>query len=314
MARYTLTKLLSSTIGFWSPVAICGIKFERADGTRTYAASEMEAESWRAALGEFEDRLFPVLDALAVDCLAPIAAHESDTLIDRADSDAVFLLRTEKQERGGLNAPYSAAEVAEVERVVRALEAEPRLRQAAACFRESLNNGHANEVAVHLLRCVEALAGEKTAPVRCPKCHDTVRCGSCDEVSERRSSDSGELKRILGDDLHAKLWKKPGVRHHLMHGRPLTRGVKQDVAKDADALWAAAAAEFKARLALTEQPAYGRAIPRYLFSQRGVFIERRGPLPSLLELAKFTHQEYLDGKTQACWVGSDRQNALGASY
>lgn len=314
-----MSRLLESVIWFPELVEVGGVQFQtvegRYDSRDVLAVGDTSGNNFREAWREFERRLLTALDAVCFEQLASVSAYTASTLVDRLDSQHVYLRRLQRftlPSAGFLDAP----QVDESRRVLEMLRSDPDLGDAMRFFRESMLSLSALNVAFHLLRAAESMAGSRTTSSTCsnPQCgRIELRCPTCNNPSKYPTTDKQALQMALGDACYEAFYvKKGGLRNRIMHGRKLDPEV---VRSELPALRRGVANSLKTRLTLQYQAEWiddPRALER--LSLENYLLECSGPTPSLPELLRRLDNNELDFYSEPRLITSDEGNPLLESY
>jgi len=220
MPTYDIQRVLNTSADISGEVTLAGFSFRGIPGPRAVASRSIEGSRWEEAVWRFERELLELLDAIAIVSGEPFSSYAGAVLSIRTDISTAILDAFFPDERR-LNYEERAPTDEEViQRALDGLRQDEGARFAARHFRESLLTTSGLDSSLHLLRSVEALAGNEMALPKCSRCGKLLACSENHEQDPQPRTVRSELKRILeSKDVYEFFYGKRGHRNHLMHGR-----------------------------------------------------------------------------------------------
>jgi hypothetical protein len=266
LPTYEITREVVSPLFVPHPFALGGILFDSQGAVQStgsvYASAQRTATDMKAAVADFETRLRSVLDIVTIGVLVSTSTYGGSLLVDREDLPYAFFRRL-RVNPDSFTLTTSSREqlLGPADGALEALEVSPAFANAARHFRESLIHGSVLVACIHLLRAVEALA------------------------------DKGSFSDLIGEIEYEFFYKKPGMRHHIMHGEEVEQSV---LAPHMEALRSAVQDRLRTSAGYTETPFLQRPMSPLSFTPTLFWLVSESPTLSLSTLEAMAKAGSLD--------------------
>lgn len=285
MPKYKIITEVYSPAQFQHDVEIGGYIFNsvREEKGTVEVSKELKADSWRDALGSFNDDLWPIIDAIAFHRLSAMSSYGVSTVIQKEGIGVALALLMKKSPGVGLSMYSIEAHNKEREEI---LELANNNDPALGHFRSSMLATGANSITFNLLQSAESLAGAKAQSFNCDNCGKKLVCKNCGQKHRPVMSDRERLRKILSDELYNFYYTKQddnekSYRNMLVHGDYVDENV---LAQKVEPLYEVIKDEIKNKYDLKHMRSIRGVRNINGYGRYNLFIAYEEPLPTNAEL------------------------------